>query len=66
MSIDREEDAAIQRVTEQLTISFLDRHTPAEVEAAVAEARSSFNDVPIRTHIPVLVDRKARRILAGG
>ena len=61
--IDLDEDAAIRRVTEQLKTSFSDRHTPDEIEAAVAEARESLGALPIRTHVPVLVERKARRIL---
>ncbi|MEV0743248.1 hypothetical protein AB0I51_46740 [Streptomyces sp. NPDC050549] len=64
MPIDLDEDAAILRVTEQLKTSFSDRHTPDEIEAAVAEARESLSTLPIRTHIPVLVERKARRTLS--
>jgi hypothetical protein len=63
MSIGLDEDAAIRRVTEQLKTSYRDRHTLDEIEAAVAEARESFSTLPIRTHVPVLVERKARRIL---
>ncbi|WP_328934950.1 MULTISPECIES: three-helix bundle dimerization domain-containing protein [unclassified Streptomyces] len=64
MPIDLDEDAAIRRVTEQLMTSFSDRRTPDEIEAAVAEARESLSALPIRTHIPVLVERKARRTLS--
>ncbi|MGI5518324.1 three-helix bundle dimerization domain-containing protein [Streptomyces sp. CA-106131] len=63
MSIDLDEEAALWRVTEHLKISYGDRCTPAEVEAAVDEARASFTALPIRTHVPVLVEREARRIL---
>ncbi|WP_329530960.1 hypothetical protein OG568_08605 [Streptomyces sp. NBC_01450] len=63
MSIDLNEEAAIQRVTEQLKTAFSDRRTPDEIEAAVAEARESLSTLPIRTHVPVLIERKARRIL---
>jgi len=62
--IDLDEDAAIQRVTEQLKTSYSDRRTLDEIQAAVAEARASFNTLPIRTHVPVLVERKARRIVS--
>ncbi|WP_019074973.1 hypothetical protein OHT77_15100 [Streptomyces sp. NBC_00252] len=64
MPIDLDEDAAILRVTDQLKTSYSDRHTPDEIEAAVAEARESLSALPIRTHIPVLVERKARRTLS--
>ena len=40
------------------------RRTCGEIEAAVAEARESFTAQPIRTYVPVLVERKARSILA--
>jgi hypothetical protein len=64
MSIGLDEDAAIRHVFEQLTTSYSGRRTPAEIEAAIAEARASFTDPPIRTYVPVLVERRARRILA--
>ncbi|MDT0467400.1 three-helix bundle dimerization domain-containing protein [Streptomyces gibsoniae] len=65
MSIDLDEEAALRHVTDQLKISYGDRCTPAEVEAAVDEARASFTVLPIRTYVPVLVERRARRILGG-
>ncbi|MEU1268517.1 three-helix bundle dimerization domain-containing protein [Streptomyces sp. NPDC005799] len=65
MSIDLDEDAAIRRLTEQLKAIYGDRRTPDEIETAVAEARESFSALQIRAHVPVLVERKARRILDG-
>lgn len=63
MSIDLDEEAALRHVTDQLKTSYGDRHTPEEIEDAVAAARQSFTSLPIRTYVPVLVERKARRIL---
>ncbi|ALV32245.1 hypothetical protein [Streptomyces sp. CdTB01] len=63
MSIDLDEDAAIRRVTEQLKTSYRGRRAPDEIEAAIAEARECFTALPIRTYVPVLVERKARRLL---
>ncbi|WP_406175764.1 three-helix bundle dimerization domain-containing protein [Streptomyces sp. NBC_00996] len=65
MSIELDEETAIRRIAERLKTSYSDRHTPDEIDAAVTEARESFNDTPIRTHVPVLVERKARRTLGG-
>ena len=63
MSIALDEEAALRRVTEQLKTSYGDHRSPGEVESAVAKARESFTALPIRTIVPVLVERKARRIL---
>lgn len=64
MLIEPDEDVAIRRVTQQLQSSYSDRCTPDEVEAAVCAAQASFSTTPIRTYVPVLVERKARRILS--
>jgi len=63
MLIELDEDVAIRRVTEQLKTSYGDSHTPDEIEAAVATAYASFDALPVRTYVPVLAQRKARRIL---
>ncbi|WP_362336831.1 three-helix bundle dimerization domain-containing protein [Streptomyces sp. NPDC048277] len=49
---------------ERLKDAFSATHGPAEVEAAVTKAHASFSDRPVREFVPVLVERKARRILA--
>ncbi|WP_151483785.1 three-helix bundle dimerization domain-containing protein [Streptomyces albicerus] len=64
MLIELDEDVAIQHVTEHLTTSHSVTHTPDEIEAAVATARVSLETVPVRSYVPVLVERRARRILS--
>lgn len=64
MRIEPDEDVAIRRVTEHLQRSYSDRCTPDEVETAVCAALASFSTTRIRTYVPVLVERGARRILS--
>jgi hypothetical protein len=64
MTIDLDEDAAIRRVTEHLETAYHDSRTPAEIAAAITEARECFVTLPIRTYVPVLVERKARQLLS--
>ncbi|MGQ4383492.1 three-helix bundle dimerization domain-containing protein [Streptomyces sp. SAS_270] len=64
MLIEPDEDVALRHVTDHLKSSYRDSRAPAEVEAAVATAYASFDDLPIRTYVPVLVERQARRILS--
>lgn len=64
MLIEPDEDVAIRRVTEHLKTSHCDGHAPEEIEAAIATAYASFEALPIRTYVPVLVERQARRILS--
>jgi hypothetical protein len=63
MLIELDEDVAIQHVTEHLKTSHKGTHTPDEIEAAVATACTSLETVPVRSYVPVLVERRARRIL---
>ncbi|MEV0743234.1 hypothetical protein AB0I51_46665 [Streptomyces sp. NPDC050549] len=63
MSIDLDEEAAIRRVTEHLNAWCHGSHTLEEIEATVAEARRAFTALPIRTYVPILVERKSRSIL---
>ncbi|MFI6274563.1 three-helix bundle dimerization domain-containing protein [Streptomyces sp. NPDC050988] len=53
----------MRHVTEHLKTSYSDCRTPDEVEAAISTAYASFDTTPIRTYVPVLTERKARRIL---
>lgn len=64
MLIEPDEDVAIRHVTDHLKTSYGDSRTPGEVEAAVDAAYASFENLPIRTYVPVLVERQARRILS--
>jgi hypothetical protein len=64
MLIEPDEDIAIGRVTDNLKTSYSGSRTPSEVEAAVDIAYASFKGLPIRTYVPVLVERQARRILS--
>lgn len=63
MLIELDEDVAIRHVTEHLKTSYGDSHAPDEIEAAVASACASLEEVPVRNYVPVLVERRARRIL---
>ncbi|WP_405906197.1 hypothetical protein OG742_10315 [Streptomyces sp. NBC_00828] len=63
MLIEPDEDVAIQRVTDCLRTRCSDGHAPDEIETAVATAYATFDTLPIRTYVPVLVERQARRIL---
>lgn len=63
MLIELDEDVAIQHVTEYLKTSHGNTHTPDEIEAAVATACASLETVPVRSYVPVLVERRVRRIL---
>lgn len=58
------EHEAIRGVVERLTDAYSATRSPAEVEAAVAKAHSSFTDRPVREFVPVLVERKARQLLS--
>lgn len=62
---DKEREAeAVRGVVERLTEAFSATRSPAEVEAAVAEAHASFASRPVREFVPVLVERKARALLS--
>ncbi|MFJ4790764.1 three-helix bundle dimerization domain-containing protein [Streptomyces sp. NPDC088794] len=63
MLIEPDEDVAIRHLTDHLKTSFGDSRAPDEIESAVATAYAAFDDLPIRTYVPVLVERQARRIL---
>lgn len=64
MLIELDEEVAIRRVTEHLKTTYSDSRRPDQVEAAVATAYAHFDALPIRTYVPVLVERKARRLLS--
>ncbi|WP_234545297.1 three-helix bundle dimerization domain-containing protein [Streptomyces shenzhenensis] len=64
MTIDLDEDAAIRRVTEHLKTAYHDRRTPDEIEVAITEARECFTALPVRTYVPILVERRARQFLS--
>ncbi|WP_019065252.1 three-helix bundle dimerization domain-containing protein [Streptomyces prunicolor] len=63
MLIKPDEDVAIDHVTDHLKTSYSDSRTPSEIEIAVDIAHAFFKGFPIRTYVPVLVERRARRIL---
>ncbi|MEV6940837.1 hypothetical protein AB0N07_02235 [Streptomyces sp. NPDC051172] len=63
MAIDPREHEAVRAVTERLKNSYGAKRSPGEVEAAVAKAHAAFSDRPVRDFVPVLVERKARRLL---
>ncbi|MCX4452361.1 hypothetical protein OOK58_09570 [Streptomyces sp. NBC_01728] len=64
MLIEPDEDVAIRRVTDRLKTRCSESHAPDEIETAVATAYASFDALPIRAYVPVLVERQARRILS--
>ncbi|MFD5659242.1 three-helix bundle dimerization domain-containing protein [Streptomyces hirsutus] len=61
---DSRETAAVREVTERLKSAYAGRRTVQEIEAAVGEAYNHLRDRPVRDFVPVLVERRARRILA--
>ncbi|MFC6060702.1 three-helix bundle dimerization domain-containing protein [Streptomyces pratens] len=61
---DSRETAAVREVTERLKSAYTGRRTAQEVEAVVGEAYNHLRDRPVRDFVPVLVERRARRILA--
>ncbi|MFF7980142.1 three-helix bundle dimerization domain-containing protein [Streptomyces sp. NPDC007901] len=63
MLIEPDGDITIRHVIDHLTTSYGGSRAPDEVEAAAATAHTSFGSPPIRTYLPVLVERRARRIL---
>jgi hypothetical protein len=64
MLIELDEKAAMRHVTEHLKTSYCDSRTPDEVEAAISTAYASFSSTPMRAYVPVLTERKARRLLS--
>ncbi|MFG3293125.1 three-helix bundle dimerization domain-containing protein [Streptomyces sp. NPDC048179] len=54
----------MRHLTDHLKTSFGDSRAPGEIESAVATAYAAFEDLPIRTCVPVLVERQSRRILS--
>jgi hypothetical protein len=60
---DAREDDAIRALTERLKAAYATLRTENEVETAVAQAHAAFSDRPVRDFVPVLVERKARRLL---
>ncbi|MGC5224503.1 three-helix bundle dimerization domain-containing protein [Micromonospora sp. DT81.3] len=54
----------IAAIIERLEKQFPDV-APPEVEAVTLEAHDAFNDHPIKTFVPVLVERHARERLKG-
>ncbi|WP_372350877.1 three-helix bundle dimerization domain-containing protein [Streptomyces sp. KL116D] len=61
---DTSEGETIRGIVERLTNIYSATHSPADVETAVGQAYSRFDDVPIRDFVPVLVERKARTVLS--
>ena len=63
MTVDPLEQTAIDRVVTSLIAEFAATRSAEEVRAAVARARDELADAPIRTFVPTLVERSARRRL---
>ncbi|WP_345493193.1 three-helix bundle dimerization domain-containing protein [Nocardia callitridis] len=59
------EEQAIRQMTDQLVRDFADTHSVEQVERAVGVARQQFGGHPVRQFVPILVERVARRRLAG-
>lgn len=54
------EDKAIENLTNRLTESFADIHTPEDIETAIRTARESFAGDPVRDYVPILIERLVR------
>ncbi|WP_225095836.1 three-helix bundle dimerization domain-containing protein [Streptomyces sp. CoH27] len=65
VATDPREDEAIRGVNERLKAAYGETHSPDEITAVVAGAYAAFRDRPVRDFIPILVERRARRILDG-
>ncbi|MEV6400943.1 hypothetical protein AB0M39_40230 [Streptomyces sp. NPDC051907] len=63
MAIDEREADAIRALAERLTAAYSATRSPAEIEAAVAEAHAAFKGQPVRDFVPILVERKVRAAL---
>lgn len=57
------EEQAIRQVTERLVENFGGTYSPEYIEGAVGAARRRFAGHPVRTFIPILVERYVRRQL---
>ncbi|WP_406005136.1 three-helix bundle dimerization domain-containing protein [Streptomyces sp. NBC_00637] len=64
MARESTEADAVRRVAERLRIAYQGRCGSGQVDAAVAAAAEHFDDSRVRDFVPVLVERRARSILA--
>ncbi|MFF7358506.1 three-helix bundle dimerization domain-containing protein [Streptomyces filipinensis] len=66
VATDPREDEAMRGVNERLKAAHGQTHSLDEITAVVAGAYAAFRDRPVRDFIPILVERRARRILDRG
>lgn len=59
-----DEEKALAEIVARLTERFPDA-TPAEITAAVDEARSPFDGSKVRDFVPVLIEKAAKKRLKG-
>jgi hypothetical protein len=59
----RANEPAVHRLLDRLVVEYADRNSPAEVDAAVANACRRFEGVRVRQFVLVLLERAAREQL---
>jgi hypothetical protein len=59
------EREAVLMVAERLKAAYAGRCAPEEIDTAVATAYAALRDRPVLAFIPVLVERRVRRMLKG-
>lgn len=65
MNVRQDEQAAVRHVVARLKCAF-PSVDPATVDALVEAAQDALSDAPIRTYVPILVERRAKTMLADG
>ncbi|WP_331770100.1 hypothetical protein OG948_41135 (plasmid) [Embleya sp. NBC_00888] len=65
MNVRQDEQAAIRHAAARLKCAF-PSVDPATVDALVEAAQDALSDAPIRTYVPILVERRAKTMLADG
>ncbi|MDX3002615.1 hypothetical protein PWY87_13090 [Kribbella solani] len=58
------EQKAIENLTNRLTETFADLHTPEDIETAIRTAQNTFEGDPVRDYVPILIERIVRAELA--
>jgi len=59
-----DKDSEIAAIIDRLERQFPDV-PPTDVAAVILEAHDAFNDYPVSSHVPVIVERQAKDRLAG-
>ncbi|MGW1990423.1 three-helix bundle dimerization domain-containing protein [Embleya sp. NPDC001921] len=65
MNVRQDEQAAVRHAAARLKSAF-PSVDPATVDALVEAAHDALSDAPIRTYVPILVERRAKTMLTDG